>query len=53
MLTVAKEKLRDAILKNEVDAVVEARLPELPFGDGTFHAVMYSQVNEVYLICLS
>ena len=45
MLDVAKERLHDAIKQNKIDAVVEARLPDLPFEDGTFDAVLFSQVN--------
>ena len=34
MLSVAKDKLKDAINKKIIDQVVEARLPAIPFEDG-------------------
>ena len=46
MLNIAKDKLKDAIQHNIVDACVEAVLPDLPFEDGIFDAVMYNQVSQ-------
>ena len=48
MLDVAKERLQDAIQQNRIDAVVEARLPDLPFEEGLFDAVLFSQVSSIY-----
>ena len=45
MLFIAKVNLNDAIKQNIVDAVVEAKLPDLPFEDGIFDAVMFNQVS--------
>ena len=45
MLTVAKEKLNDAIVNNVVDAVVRAKLPVLPFAEKSFDVVLYSHVS--------
>ena len=48
MLDVAKERLQDAIQQNRIDAVVEAKLPDLPFEKGIFDAVLFSQVSLIY-----
>ena len=45
MLDAAKEKLRDSIQENIVDAFVEASLPDLPFEDGTFDGILLSHVS--------
>ena len=44
MLSVAKDKLKDAIDKKIIDQVVEAKLPSIPFEDGSFDMVLYSLV---------
>ena len=44
MLTVAKDKLKDAIDKKIIDEVVEATLPAIPFEDGSFDVVLYTMV---------
>ena len=43
MLKIAKKKLNDAIDKKICD-VIHAALPELPYGAGTFDAVMFNAV---------
>lgn len=43
MLTVAKEKLSDAIEDKRIDAIVDTTLPNLPFADRTFDAVLFYQ----------
>ena len=43
MLDIAEEKLADAIKTKEIDTVVHSKLPELPFEEETFDAVMYNQ----------
>ena len=48
MLNIAKDKLKDAIKQNIVASVVEAKLPDLPFQDGIFDAVMYNHVSTHY-----
>ena len=48
MLDVAKERLQDAIQQHRIDAVVEARLPDLPFEKEIFGAVLFSQVSLIY-----
>ena len=45
MLKVAAEKLKTAIDTNIVDKITEAILPDLPFDDGNFDAVMYNYVS--------
>ena len=45
MLKIAKEKLKDAIEKNVIGQIIEAKLPALPFEDGSFDAVMYNYVS--------
>ena len=50
MLNIAKVKLNDAIKQNVVDTVVEAKLPDLPFEDGIFDAVMFNQVSSIFLL---
>ena len=45
MLSVCNNKLREAIDKNYIEKIVEARLPDLPFDDGHFDAVFISQVQ--------
>ena len=45
MLNVAETKLKDAITKNVVDVGIQAALPDLPFKEGTFDAVMYNLVS--------
>lgn len=44
MLDVAKDKLKDAIDKKIIDQVVEAKMPPLPFADGSFDVVLFSLV---------
>ena len=48
MLNIAKHKLEDYIEQNVVDAVIKAKLPDLPFDDGTFDAVMFNHVSIKY-----
>ena len=45
MLGFAKEMLKDAVEKNVVDAIIEARLPDFPFEDAKFDAVLFNQVR--------
>ena len=45
MLSVCKNKLQEAVDKKYIEKIVEARLPDLPFGDGHFDAVFISQVQ--------
>ena len=45
MLAVAKEKLKTEIEKGIVDKVVEAKMPPLPFEDGSFDVVLFSLVG--------
>ena len=45
MLKVAAKKLKTAIDTNIVDKITEAILPDLPFDDGNFDAVMYNYVS--------
>ena len=45
MLNIAKHKLEDNIKQNVVDAVIKAKLPDLPFVDGTFDVVMFNNVS--------
>ena len=45
MLSVAKDKLKDAIDTKIIDEVVEATLPAIPFEDGSFDVVLYSLVG--------
>ena len=47
MLNIAKHKLEDKIKQNVVDAI-KAKLPDLPFVDGTFDAVMFNHVSTKY-----
>ena len=47
MLAVAKEKLDYAIKDKRIDAVVKTTLPNLPFADRTFDAVMFNQVASI------
>lgn len=44
MCTVAKKNLRAAIENNIVEKVIQIKLPDLPFPDGTFDAVMLNFV---------
>lgn len=44
MLEKAKEKLKDEIDKKVVDQVIEAKMPPLPFADGSFDVVLFSLV---------
>lgn len=44
MLNLAKEKLKYSMESNIIDQVIEAVLPNLPFTEGTFDAVMYNYV---------
>ena len=50
MLSVAKDKLKDAIDKKIIDQVVEAKLPSIPFEDGSFDMVLYSLVCIIMII---
>ena len=45
MLEKAKEKLKDEIDKKVVDQVIEAKMPPLPFADGSFDVVLFSLVG--------
>ena len=49
MMNIAKDKLKHAIQQNIVDACVEAVLPDLPFEDGMFDAVMYNNVSLLHV----
>ena len=49
MLSIAKLQLKDAIKQNVVNAVIEAKLPDLPFEDGIFDAVMFNNVSSLFL----
>ena len=49
MLSIAKLQLQDAIKQNIVNAVIEAKLPELPFEDGIFDVVMFNLVSSLFL----
>ena len=51
MLSVAKEKLKDAIDKKIIDSVITAVLPNLPFRNSFFDAVMFNAVSS--LICFN
>ena len=42
MLHVAREKVADAIKEKIVNAIIEDTLPNLPFEDGAFDAVMFN-----------
>lgn len=44
MLDIAKEKLKESIEKKVIDIVIHAKLPELPFKDVMFDAVLFSYV---------
>ena len=48
MLNIAKHKLEDKIKQNVVDAIIKAKLPDLPFDDGTFDVVMFNHVSTKY-----
>ena len=43
MLAVANEKLDQAFKDKKIDAIVKATLPNLPFADKTFDAVLFNQ----------
>ena len=45
MLALAKENIDYAIKDKKIDAVVRTTLPNLPFADRTFDAVMFNQVG--------
>ena len=47
MLNIAKHKLEDNIKHNVVD-IIKAKLPDLPFSDGIFDAVMFNHVSTMY-----
>ena len=47
MLDIAKGKLRDYIETKVIDKVIKARLPDFPFSDATFDAVMFNQVTYI------
>ena len=49
MLSVAREKLKAAIDDRTIDTVVQAELPDLPFEDGIFDAVMYNFVLHFWM----
>ncbi|XP_045206604.2 uncharacterized protein LOC123558820 [Mercenaria mercenaria] len=44
MLRQARAKLVDAIAENTVVSIIKNKLPEMPFGDGTFDVVLFSLV---------
>ena len=44
MLAVAREKLHHPVVDKRVDAIIETALPNFPFGDRSFDAVMFNQV---------
>ena len=50
MLNFAKESLKDAIETNVVNAAIQARLPDFPFEDGKFDAVMFNQVRSIFIL---
>ena len=52
MLAVAKEKLKAEIDSGIVDKVVEAKMPPLPFEDGSFDVVLFSLVGSVCNVAL-
>jgi ubiquinone/menaquinone biosynthesis C-methylase UbiE len=45
MLEQTKKKLVNAIENNIVTDVVQNKLPKIPFGNGTFDAVLFSLVS--------
>lgn len=45
MLNIAEENLKAYIEKKFIDLVINAKLPEFPFKDRMFDAVMFNQVN--------
>lgn len=45
MLGVAKNKLKNEIDNKIIDQVVEAKMPPLPFEDGSFDVVLFSLVS--------
>ena len=49
MLNIAKLQLKDAIKQNVVNTIIEAKLPDLPFEDGIFDAVMFNLVSSLFL----
>ena len=51
MLGVAKEKLRNEMEKGVVEHVVEAKVPPLPFKDGSFDVVFFSVVSVFEPFC--
>ena len=53
MLAVAKEKLKAEIDSGIVDKVVEAKMPPLPFEDGSFDVVLFSLVGSVCNVSLN
>ena len=44
MLEVARQKLSEFISNGAIEEIVEAKLPALPFENGTFDAVMFNMV---------
>ena len=48
MLNIAKHKLEDEIKQNVVDAIIKAKLPDLPFDNGIFDVVMFNDVSTKY-----
>ena len=45
MLRIAEDNLKDEMLENTIHAVVKTELPEMPFEDGSFDAVMFNSVS--------
>ena len=45
MLKFAEQKLKDAIEKDIIGEIIGAKLPALPFDDGSFDAVMFHYVS--------
>ena len=52
MLNKAKDKLKDAMDKKIIDRVVEAKMPPLPFEDGSFDAILFSLVRYVMALLI-
>ena len=50
MLNKARDKLRDAIDQKVIENIVEAKMPPLPFDDGSFDVVLFSAVSYVTYI---
>ena len=51
MLGVAKEKLRNEMEKGKIEHTVDAKVPPLPFKDGSFDVVFFSVVSVCEPFC--